>query len=95
MSKESDNIKMLDQLMVEFTKRALQYGCDAVQVLTTVYDEKTGDTQTRNCGNGNWYARKGMIQEFSDEDRARTASFIEHSEFQIDDEGFDFGGDDG
>ena len=56
-----DDKKMLDQLMVEFSKRAIKYGCDAVQVLTTIYDEKTGKTATRTCGNGNWYARKGMV----------------------------------
>ena len=92
MNKEET--KLLDQLMVEFCARAKKYGCDTVQVFVSMYDDKTGDTKTRNVGNGNYYARKGIVQEFLSEDQARTASFIEHSEFQIDEDGFDFGGDD-
>ena len=81
-----DQSEMIDQLMNEFCQRMMRYGCDSVQVMASVHKEKEGVTSSRTCGYGNWYARKGLVQEFIESDQARTASFIEHTEFQIPDD---------
>lgn len=59
-----DQRDSLDDLIAEFCRRAQTYGCDAVQVLLSVHDEKAQETHFRRYGRGNWYARQGMAQDF-------------------------------
>ena len=83
-----DQHKDLEKLMEDFCKRMTAYGCDSVQVLASVTDAKEATTQAKRRGLGNWYARKGMAQEFIDEDRTRTEEHIKENEFN-DSEGSD------
>ena len=82
---ENDKLDDAMRLVSDFTKRAMCYGFDSIQVLGTRIDDQ-GDTRSVECGAGNWYARMGVVKEFMNADRARTESFIEHSEFSIDPE---------
>lgn len=81
--------KDIDKLMADFCKRMISYGCDAVQIVSSSFDSSSCSTETRHYGLGNWYARKGMVTEFIETDKARTHSYVEHTEFQIPDDSDD------
>lgn len=87
---ETKRIEMAERLVSEFAERALSYGFDSVQVVGSLMLDN-GDTRALDCGRGNWFARVGLVREFLNADKARTSSFIEHSEFLLDDED-EFGG---
>jgi hypothetical protein len=81
------DMELAEKLMSEFVERAMKYGFDSIQVNGSVM-LKNGDTRALDCGRGNWFSRVGLVREFLNADKARTASYVEHSEFQIDlDEG--------
>lgn len=52
---KEDLQKVIDELMFKY---------DAVQIFVTSYDGKTGYTKDMAMGYGNWFARRGMIQEW-------------------------------
>lgn len=80
-----EDLKMLEDLVSDFCRRSQLYGCDAVQVLLSSHDGASQDTRILKDGRGNWYARKGLAQEFIDEDHARTENYIRVNEFPEDD----------
>jgi len=89
---EKDLIKLMEQ----FCQRAETYGCDSVQVLVSVTDNKAGTTVAKRRGFGNWYARQGMAKEFIDEERTRTEEEVKLREYDArsNDDGDDWKGTD-
>lgn len=75
------NQALLDDLVADFCRRAQLYGCDAVQVLLSVHDNIKQTTNVLKQGRGNWYTRKGLAQEFIDEDLARTENNVRIKEY--------------
>lgn len=47
---------------------------DAVQIVASRIDEKTGSTTPHHAGTGNWFARRGLCQQFIEMDQADTAA---------------------
>ena len=77
---------MLKDLVEDFCRRAQLYGCDAVQVLMSAHDERSG-TVNQSFGRGNWYARQGLAQEFITEEVSRVDEFVKLNEFGGDNDG--------
>ena len=81
-----NNDEMLEELVEDFCRRAQLYGCDAVQVLLSLHNDKDGTRVLKN-GRGNWYSRQGMAKEFIDEGFARTENSIRVTEFDEPEDG--------
>ena len=65
----------LMKLSTEYAKRAMLYGCDAIQILASTYDENTGDSTAFKLGRGSWHVRRGLIEEFKEASIAEEVSF--------------------
>jgi len=78
MSNTDDHIvDVLNKLI----PRLQEAGADAVQIHVTWVDEN-GLTHTRHHGLGNWNARRGMAQQFIEEDSARNNCQVEYTEYR-------------
>ena len=65
---------------VEACLSRLRELCSSVQILASVMNP---DGTTSGCfkGTGDWYARKGLAQEFLDRDQARSFCDVKQTEF--------------
>jgi hypothetical protein len=62
-------IEELNNLVLPHVHQLMEH-FDAVQILATVVSER--GTELVAIGSGNWYARRGMAEEFINRDRAVT-----------------------
>ena len=63
------SIDELNNLVLPHVHQLMEH-FDAVQILATVVSER--GTELVAIGSGNWYARRGMAEEFINRDRAVT-----------------------
>ena len=57
--------------LIDNSLEALMEHFEAVQILATTHDSISGDTYDWMRGSGNWYARRGLADNFISKDKAQ------------------------